>query len=188
MYPQRPTTAADALRNPQRPKPMVQRQGAVMGGGMGGGVKPMGGSPYPPAPRPMQPQRPRGVPPPSWSKDPLNAPPSQTSSFDINGRPVQQQPQVKPATAFDAIKPIDTIGGINMNGGNPQDILKGIANAPESSIQMLMRVAQEKIMAGDPNAQEYMLALIQRRNALRNTGVPQPYTPLPTPNIPQNQY
>lgn len=199
MYPQsKPATAADALRNPQRrPVQQVRRQGSVgMGGGMGGGVKPMGGSPYPPAPpapRPMQPQRPQVAP-----------MPTANSSFDPSGRPIAP----RPVTAIDALKgqadfnlksvspnlgiSDKPMSGIDLNriSAERDMVLRSISNATGADIQQMMMDVQRRLLAGDPNAEMYMQELIKRRSMLGGIQVtPQPYTPNPNlTNQSQSQY
>jgi len=194
MYPQsKPATAADALRNPQRrPVQQVRRQGSVgMGGGMGGGVKPMGGSPYPPAPqapRPMQPQRPQGVP-----------MPTANSSFDPSGRPIvqPQKPSVVPytqPTAIDALKnSLDTswanAGQSDIGSLNPK-MVNEVSAIPTTDLpRMLEMLYTSPNWVNNPMAGSYIDMIKRRMASLQGTAVPQPYTPNPNlTNQSQTQY
>lgn len=193
----KPVTAVDALRPPQKPK-SVMRQGAVsptygsvgrgIGSSVGGGVQPMAGSPYPPAPepRPMQPQRFSGVP----------------SGTQVN-MPAQQQPNViRPATAFDAlasgsVRPVGS-GDPNIDysqrGQLPNQSYQNdqintaqkqaMIESKVATIQTMdqfnaaMTQASQLAMNGDPNAQMIIAALIKRFQSLQSIATPQPITPV----------
>lgn len=178
MYPQsKPITATDALRNPQRPKPQVRRQGSVgMGGGMSGGVKPMGGSPYPPAPRPMQPQRPQGVP--------------AGTQLTMQPQPRPTQPTAvpyQPTTAVDALRPPQQDMAPNI--AQQQAMIESKVSQIQTMDQFnaAMTQANQLAMSGDPNAQMVIAALIKRFQSLQSTATPQPYTPNPSTTN-QSQY
>lgn len=189
MYPQsKPTTAADALRNPQRPRPIpqVRRQGSVgMGGGMTGGVKPMGGSPYPPAPRPMQPQRPQGVP--AGTQLSMQQPQPQSPI-----RPGTSITPYQPTTAIDALKGnLDTswanAGQGEIGNLNPK-MVNEVSAIPTVDLQrMLEMFYTSPNWVNNPMSGAYIDLIKRRMASLQGTATPQPYTPNPNINN-QSQY